>query len=183
MHFGHQRFRRKQRGGLLAEGLERGGIAQVGFVGDQNVAHADLVFVERVGGVVGIGELARIDKGEDGGDFQRVGKLGRFEFVDYAGGMRQPAGFDQDALGAALGEHFAHGVAHLAAGGAAQTAAGDFGHRNAVVGQYRAVDADFAELVDDQQPLFGGAFLLQQAAQGGGFAGAEKAGKQVDFGF
>ena len=79
--------------------------------------------------------------------------------------------------------HAVDGGAHLRTGHAAQAAAGDFGHGDAVVAQHGAVDADFAEFVYHDHPFFIGALLLHQVAQGGGFACSQKAGKQMYFCF
>ena len=87
LHFDHFGFRREQFGRFVVEFVKLFGGAEVGFAGNQDVADADLVFVQGLLGVVGVDELARIDHGEDGGDFELVGEGGGFEFVDDAGGV------------------------------------------------------------------------------------------------
>ena len=147
LHFDHFGFRREQFGRFVVEFGKLFGRAEVGFAGNQDVADADLVFVQGLLGVVGVDELARIDHGEDGGYFEPVGEGGGFEFVDDTGGVRQAAGFYHDAVGF-VAQQFGQRAAHLRPGGAAEAAAGDFGHGDAFVAQNCAVDADFAEFVD-----------------------------------
>ena len=149
--------------------------AQVGFAGYQYVANADLVFIQGLLRVIGINELARIDNGKDGADFQHtVERLG-FQFVDNAGGVRQAAGFNHQAVGFGIAQHFLYGRTHLRTGSTAQTAAGDFCHGDAVVAQDGAVNADFAKFVDDDDPFFIRVFLRHQTFKGGGFACSEEA--------
>ena len=124
--------------------------------------------------VIGINELARIDNGKDSADFQKAVQRFGFQFVDDAGGVCQSACLNHQAVGLGVAQHFLHGYAHLRAGGATQTAAGDFCHGDAVVAQYRAVNTDFAELVDNDDPFFVRVFLLHQAFKRGGFACSQK---------
>ena len=89
--------------------------------------------------------------------------------------MCQAAGFNHQAVGLGVAQHFLYGRTHLRAGSAAQTAAGDFCYGNAVVAQDGAVNADFAKFVDDDDPFFIRVFLRHQTFEGGGFACSEEA--------
>ena len=88
LYFNHFGFRWEQLGRFIVKLGQLLGRAQVGFTGDQYVANADLVFIQGLLRVIRINELARIDNGKDGTDFQHtVERLG-FQFVDNAGGVR-----------------------------------------------------------------------------------------------
>ena len=89
--------------------------------------------------------------------------------------MRQAAGFNHQAVGLGVAQHFLYGRTHLRAGSTAQTAAGDFCHGNAVVAQDGAVNADFAKFVDDDDPFFIRVFLRHQTFKCSGFTCSEEA--------
>ena len=97
--------------------------------------------------------------------------------------MGEAAGFNHQPVRLVVAQHFGYSTGHLRPGHAAQAAAGDFGHGNAVVAEHGAVDADFTEFVDDNHPFFRRVFLCHQAFERGGFAHAQKAGKQMYAGF
>ena len=134
-----------------------------------------MVFIQGLLRVIGINKLARIDNGKDGADFQHAVERFGFQFVDNAGGVRQAAGFNHQAVGLGIAQHFLYGRTHLRAGSTAQTTAGDFSHGNAVVAQDSAVNADFAKFVDNDDPFFIRVFLRHQTFECGGFTCSEKA--------
>lgn len=96
--------------------------------------------------------------------------------------MPKPGWLDQQPVRFGLLQQHIQTHLHRQAVDAAHTAAGDLFEHRAAVRQQRAVDADFAEFIDQYRPALMLGFMSQQMADGGGFTAAEEAGNQIGFG-
>ncbi|MNE44572.1 hypothetical protein D3C80_1388040 [compost metagenome] len=95
--------------------------------------------------------------------------------------MAEAGRLDQQAVRARLAQQAAEADLEGRAVDAAQAAAGHLAEGDAVGvgGQQRGVEADLAELVDQDRPALARRLLRQQLADQRGLAGAQRAGDQV----
>ena len=179
------------------------GADQIGLVQHDQVGGHELVLVdlgERIvvfdGGILGalagdrlriVGEAAfgdgrRIDHGDDAVDGEARADRRPVEGLDQRLRQSEARGLDEDVLGRQVAvDQRLHGRDEIVGDGAAQAAIGELDDillraaLDAAAPQDFAVDADAAELVDDDgEPL--AARGLEQMAHERGFAGAEEAG-------
>ena len=172
---------RIERAQARGQALDASPLGEIGLRDHQPVGEDDLLArlrrpVQRVepgGGV---------DHGDHhlGMKFSAQGAVGGEGLQDRAG-IGEPAGFDQDALELRhvalrpLGHEIAQRVLQVGAGVAAEAAVAEQRHLVARAAHQRIVDADAAELVDDDGGA--GAFRRrQEATHQRGLAGAEEAG-------
>ena len=100
---------------------------------------------------------------------------------DHIAELAHAGGLDKDAVGLELLVHFLQRLVEIAHQRAADAAGGHLTDLHAAVLQKAAVDGDLAELVFDQHQLFPLIGLRQQLFNQRGFAGAQKAGNNVNF--
>ena len=101
--------------------------------------------------------------------------------ADHVAELADAGRLDQDAVRVELRKHLLQRLAEVADEAAADAAGIHLGDLNAGVLQKAAVDRDLAELVLDQDELFAPKRLRDQLLDQRRLAGAEKAGKNVDF--
>lgn len=143
----------------------------------------------RVGGKGASGHGRAVDHGNDRIDGAGVADFRPLERLYQWLGQGQAAGFDEDVVEVATAgyqlahhreEFFLHGAAQAAVGQLVHTAAGFFlGATDAALLEDFAIDAQFAEFVDDDRnaaPLS----VVEHVAQQGGLARAEEAGDDGD---
>ena len=100
---------------------------------------------------------------------------------DHIAELAHAGGLDEDAVRLELLVHFLQRLVEIAHQRAADAAGGHLTDLHAAVLQKAAVDGDLAELVFDQHQLFPLIGLRQQLFNQRGFAGAQKAGNNVNF--
>ena len=146
------------------------------------------VFGELAGdgfGIVGEaagGDGGAVDDGDDAVHGDAAADAGPVEGFEEGFGQREAGGFDEDVLGrvGAVEQRF-HDGQEVVRHRAAEAAIGEFDDvvfgaaGDAAGSEGVAVDADFAEFVDDDGDA-AAAGIFQHVADQGGFAGAEEAG-------
>ncbi len=135
--------------------------------------------------VMGEAALSRgraVDHGDDAVDGNPGADLGPVEGAHQGLRQRQAGGLDDAVVGGRRAvQQLLHGRHEIVGHGAADAAVGKLddivlgAHRVAAAAQHLGVDADVAELVDDQGDALA-AVARQQVADQGRLAGAEKAG-------
>ena len=101
--------------------------------------------------------------------------------TDYVAQLSHAGGLDQDALGGVVVDHLLKGTAEIAHQAAADTAGIHLRDLHTGLGEEGGVHADLAKLVLDQHQLFRVVRLGDQFLNESGFAGTEKAGKNINF--
>ena len=130
-----------------------------------------------------------VDYGDDRIDGAGIADFRPLEGLHQRFGQGQAAGFDQDVVQVAAASHqlahdreelFLHGAAQAAVGQLVDTATGFFfGAADAALLEDLAVDAQFAEFVDDDRNATA-LGVVEHVAQQGGLARAEEAGDDGD---
>ena len=149
---------------------------------DDGAGGFDLVVVE-------LAEVLHIDL--DLGGVSHGDKAVQNHVIGFGGGflngndhVRQLAdagGLDQNAVGVELLLNILQSLVEVTHQRAADAAGRHLGDLHAGLLQETAVDADFAELIFNQNQLLVGESLGQQLLDQSGFAGAQKAGDNIDF--
>ena len=106
---------------------------------------------------------------------------GLFHGGDDVGQLAHAGGLDQDAVGVILLLHVFQGLMEVAHQTAADAAGGHLGDLHAGLLQETAVNGDLAEFVFDQHQLLAGEGLGKELFDQSSFAGAQKAGDNIDF--
>ena len=161
------------------------GVGEISLCDDDAVGERDLM--ARLGGMVEIaGAARRIDDRDEPLEVIDIAERALAgDRLQHRSGIGEAARFDDDALEtrhpapAALGKERAQGFLQIGSNRAAQAAIAEQHGRVARRAQQRVVDADLAELVDDDGGV-GPLGLGQQFADQRRLAGAEKAGNDRD---
>ena len=98
------------------------------------------------------------------------------------GELAHTGGLDNDAVGGVVFQNLLQGGTEVAHQGAADTAGVHLGDLHPGVLQEAAVDADFAELVLNEDDLLALEGLVQQFLDEGGLASPQEAGDNVNLG-
>ena len=156
-------------GGAGAAEDDAGGMADLIVVKLAEVLHIQLDLAH-----VGHGHKAVEKDGQAFGHaLHRAGHIGQ---------LAHARRLDQNAVGVVGFHHLFQRLAEIADQAAADAAGVQLVDLDAGLPHKAAVDADLAEFVLDQHQLLAGEGFLDQLFDERGFAGAQKAGKYVDFG-
>ena len=105
-----------------------------------------------------------------------------FHGAGHVAQLAHAGGLDDDAVGVVLLHHLLQGGAEITHQRAADAAGVQLIDLDAGLLQEAAVDADLTELVLDQNDLLAGKGLLDEFFDQSGLAGAQEAGKNINFG-
>ena len=146
---------------------------------DDAGCRVDLVFIE-------FAEAAHVDIAAGGvDDCGKGAQLNRLRCLLLDGGddvaeLADAGGLDQDALGAKFPDDLLQRAAKVAHQGAADAAGVDLRNLNAGLLQKRAVDADIAKLILDEDELFAVIGFFDELFDQGRLPCAEETGKNVN---
>ena len=102
--------------------------------------------------------------------------------ADHIGQLAHTGGLNENPVGIVFRNHLGQGLAEVAHQGAADAAGIHLGDVDARILQEAAVNADLAELILNQHQLLTLVALGNQLFNQGCFAGAQKAGENINFG-
>jgi hypothetical protein len=146
---------------------------------DDGGCRLNLVVVE-LAEVLGVHlALCRVNNG--GAPDNRQLRGAALDSLDNVGELANAARLDDNAVGVELLRHLLERLAEVADKTAADAAAVHLGYLDARLAQEAAVDADFAELVFDENNLLALPSVGEQLFDKGGLSGAEEAGENVNF--
>ena len=173
-------------GVLLAQHGDRSGdLLLAGGLGaaEQDAAcMADLVVVELTEVLHIHLDLVDVGHGNEAAQLN-IQMLGHaLDSAGHVGQLADAGGLDNDAVGVVLLHHLLQSGAEIAHQRAADAAGVQLIDLDAGLLQEAAVDADLTELVLDQNDLLAGKGLLDEFFDQSGLAGAQEAGKNINFG-
>ena len=154
----------------------------LGTAQDDAACMADLVVVELTEVLHIHLDLVHIGHGDKAVQLH-VQVLGHaFHGAGHVAQLAHAGGLDDDAVGVVLLHHLLQGGAEITHQRAADAAGVQLIDLDAGLLQEAAVDADLTELVLDQNDLLAGKGLLDEFFDQSGLAGAQEAGKNINFG-